>query len=252
MYYLYIKQHNKTKFNYLGYTQSLDPYKYSGSGKQWLQHLKHYGYDFTTFILLATEDRLDLLRTAIFFSNFFKVTKSKHWANLKEETLDGGWDYVNNIINKTEKRKKQLVDIGTKLGKSNKNTVSVRDSEGRIFRVPESEFKDKKDILVGHTKGKSFLYDEQGNMLESTTSSQKEGFHGNNYGKIFITDGHQNKMVLKNTEIPQGWRIGISETKNKHNSGKIWINNNYEEKMVLKTLSIPQGWSKGRIKKNSE
>lgn len=86
MIYLYIKTHNVTKFKYLGCTIKKDPYKYKGSGSHWLKHLHKYGDDFTTNILLATEDFDDARRTARFFSEFFDVVKSKEWANVRIES----------------------------------------------------------------------------------------------------------------------------------------------------------------------
>jgi hypothetical protein len=250
MYYLYIKKHNKTNLSYLGYTNATDPHVYTGSGVYWLRHLKAHGYDFSTTILLATSDKKDLLDTAIFFSNLFKVVKSEHWANLKEETLDGGWDYVNTVINKTEARQKYFKEVGYQLGKSNKNTVSVKDSSGKIFRVSKEEY-DKNSDLVGNTKGKSFLYDKEGNVIKAGTKENISGYHGNNYNKVFITNGILNKMILKSEQIPEGWHIGVSETKNKHNVGKMWVNNGEKEKMIIKTDELPEGWVRGRFKKIS-
>lgn len=50
IYYLYIKTHNITGLKYLGKTTK-DPYKYLGSGTDWLKHLKQYGTDITTDIV---------------------------------------------------------------------------------------------------------------------------------------------------------------------------------------------------------
>ena len=71
MIYLYLKTHNTTGFKYLGCTIKEDPYKYKGSGKYWLKHLREHGNNFTTNILLATEDFDDARKTAKFFSKFF-------------------------------------------------------------------------------------------------------------------------------------------------------------------------------------
>jgi len=51
IYYLYVKTHNVTGLNYLGYTTAKDPHNYKGSGTYWKRHIKKYGYDFTTSIL---------------------------------------------------------------------------------------------------------------------------------------------------------------------------------------------------------
>lgn len=88
--YLYVKTHNKTGLKYLGKTTRVDPHKYAGSGKKWLRHLKKHGRDYTTEILLATKNDEELRDTGIFFSKLWGVVESKEWANLREESGDGG------------------------------------------------------------------------------------------------------------------------------------------------------------------
>ena len=89
MYYLYVKTHNITGLKYLGKTIS-DPFKYKGSGKWWKRHLSKYGNDVQTIILLATENKTEIRDTGIFFSKLWKVTSSSEWANLVEESGEGG------------------------------------------------------------------------------------------------------------------------------------------------------------------
>jgi hypothetical protein len=90
MIYLYVKTHNKTGLKYLGKTNSKDPHKYAGSGLYWTKHLKVHGIDYTTEILLATEDKEELKETGLFFSKIFNIVKSKEWANIMEEYGQGG------------------------------------------------------------------------------------------------------------------------------------------------------------------
>lgn len=89
MFYLYIKTHNKTGLKYLGKTNRADYHAYPGSGVRWKRHLDKHGYDYTTEILLATEDKDELKETGVFFSKIFDVVKSRDWANLQEEKGDG-------------------------------------------------------------------------------------------------------------------------------------------------------------------
>jgi hypothetical protein len=90
MIYLYVKTHNKTGLKYLGKTVSKDPHKYTGSGIYWTNHLKVHGFDYTTNILLATEDKEELKETGLFFSKLFNIVKSNEWANIMEEYGQGG------------------------------------------------------------------------------------------------------------------------------------------------------------------
>jgi hypothetical protein len=87
--YLYVKTHITTGLKYLGKTVR-DPYKYKGSGTHWIRHLKKYGEEHTTEVLLETTDKILFKETAIYYSNLFDVVKSIEWANIVPEQGDGG------------------------------------------------------------------------------------------------------------------------------------------------------------------
>lgn len=87
--YLYVKTHNITGLKYLGKT-SKDPFTYNGSGKYWQRHLRKYGYDITTEVLLETTDPNEIKEKGLYYSNLFDVVNSEKWANLKPECGDGG------------------------------------------------------------------------------------------------------------------------------------------------------------------
>ena len=87
--YLYVKTHNVTGLKYLGKTIK-DPFKYKGSGTYWLRHLKKYGEDVTTEILLETNNKEELKEKGIYYSALWNVVESKDWANIVPEQGDGG------------------------------------------------------------------------------------------------------------------------------------------------------------------
>lgn len=88
-YYLYLKIHNITGLQYLGSTRQ-DPFNYIGSGKYWKNHIKTYGNNVTTKILLKTQSKQELKETGIFFSSLWDIVNSKDFANLVEEMGQGG------------------------------------------------------------------------------------------------------------------------------------------------------------------
>lgn len=88
--YLYVKTHNKTGLKYLGKTVKKDPHSYPGSGKLWRRHLDKHGYDYSTEILLETDDINELKNSGIYYSNLWNVVESDEWANLVIERGDGG------------------------------------------------------------------------------------------------------------------------------------------------------------------
>jgi hypothetical protein len=89
MFYLYIKTHKVTGLKYLGQT-SRNPYTYKGSGLRWNNHLKKYGNDVDTEILLETDDKNELSAAGIYYSNLYNVVNDHQWANIVNESGTGG------------------------------------------------------------------------------------------------------------------------------------------------------------------
>lgn len=90
--YLYIKQHSITGLKYFGKT-TRDPYKYLGSGKYWLHHIRKHGKEFVNTIWVSEPytNATILTEFALFFSEEYDIVNSKVWANLiPENGLDGG------------------------------------------------------------------------------------------------------------------------------------------------------------------
>ena len=94
--YLYIKTHIDTGLRYFGKT-SKDPFKYMGSGRYWLSHLKKYGNNVKTEILGYYIDKNECEKVAVEFSiknnivHAVNEENKKIWANqIPENGLDGG------------------------------------------------------------------------------------------------------------------------------------------------------------------
>lgn len=83
--YLYVKTHQITGLKYLGQTTSVDPHRYTGSGKYWKNHLEVHGYFYTTEILRECQSQDDLKEWGLYYSRLWNVAESEEWANLKEE-----------------------------------------------------------------------------------------------------------------------------------------------------------------------
>lgn len=89
MIYLYLKTHNVTGIKYLGKT-TRDPFKYKGSGKYWKRHLSVHGHDVTTHILAECSSAAELRVVGEYYSKLFDVVNDPTYANLRDETGDGG------------------------------------------------------------------------------------------------------------------------------------------------------------------
>lgn len=98
--YLYIKQHSITKKKYFGKTTQ-DPYKYLGSGKYWLSHIKKHGKEHIVTIWVS-EPFYDtsITEVALHLSKENNIVNSNDWANLiLENGLDGAPKGINRNIN---------------------------------------------------------------------------------------------------------------------------------------------------------
>lgn len=160
-YYLYVKTHNKTRLNYLGFTIR-DPYKYNGSGKYWLNHLKQYGTDLSTKIIFETSSYDELKQIGLFFSNIFDVVQSDNWANLKPEYGDSGfgWKHSPEILEKMRQRSlgrkhtpeaKEKCRIA-KLGKKQSPEHIAKLSKVRKGKTPHNKGKQSPFIGVPRTE----------------------------------------------------------------------------------------------------
>lgn len=149
MIYLYVKTHNKTGLKYLGKTVQ-DPYKYKGSGKRWINHLKIHGNDVTTEILLATESVDELRETGKYFSKIFTVKSSSNWANIKDEEGDGG-DYWSNLERPAETKRK-ISDSLTGQIKSDETKRKIKESVKRWY---------ENNAAVGHGRREGFTHSEE-------------------------------------------------------------------------------------------
>lgn len=87
MIYLYLKTHNVTGLKYLGKTIQ-DPFKYKGSGKYWVRHIKKHGYDVTTEVIAECETEEEFKKIGIHYSKLWNIIESKDFANLVAE--EGG------------------------------------------------------------------------------------------------------------------------------------------------------------------
>lgn len=88
MFYLYVKQHQKTGLKYFGQTQQ-DPYNYKGSGKYWLRHIGEHGRsEINTLNVWSFETIEECRKFAIEFSINNNIVESQDWANLMIENVD--------------------------------------------------------------------------------------------------------------------------------------------------------------------
>jgi hypothetical protein len=93
--YLLKKTHAKTGLMYLCKTVR-NPFKYKGSGKDWIPHLAQYGDDHYTEIVMECQSKEEFKYWGRYYSRLWNIVNAqddfgnKIWANQKIEGGDGG------------------------------------------------------------------------------------------------------------------------------------------------------------------
>ena len=198
--YLYVKTHNITGLKYFGKTISSDPFKYRGSGTRWLNHIKYHGYDVTTVILGYYDNEEECKRIALQFGIDNDIVKSNEWANLKEETINGGFDHINTNyelkLQITQKASQAIIE------KYKDDKIRIAHSKN-ISNIMKQLYPKG----TGTFKGRAHSDKTKRTIGEKNSKSQSGG--GNSqYGTIWVTDGVVNKKIKKNDIISDGWYKG--------------------------------------------
>jgi len=142
IYYLYVKTHITTGLKYLGFTTSTDPHKYSGSGTRWTNHLNKHGYNYTTEIIRECLSKEEVKEWGIYYSNLWNIVENNEWANLKEESGDGGNHGIETRRKMSESKKGTTPWNKGKTGIYSENTKK-KISEAGIGRKHSEETKQK-------------------------------------------------------------------------------------------------------------
>ena len=211
--YLYVKTHNITGLKYFGKTTAKDPYKYNGSGVRWRRHLNKHGKDISTEILGYYIDEDECRNFAIQFGKENDIVNSKEWANLKEESLDGGFDYINNnkdieYINTRKNNRKRLYEFN----KQNNFSGQKRFGEQNYFFgiMTETNFKLNKS-LQSVANEKSQTEQSRRKRIETLKNiKHQQGVKNSQFGTIWIynPETKENKKIRKENIIPEGWVKG--------------------------------------------
>lgn len=155
---LYVKQHSITGLKYFGKTTSKDPYRYTGSGQYWLNHLKIHGKDITTVWCQLFLDKSELIEYAKDFSIKNNIVESKEWANLIPETghEDGGGIKGRIGLPHTEETKNKIREArklqkSPMTGKNHSEETKEKIRQKRVTQVISEESNIKRsNTLKGH------------------------------------------------------------------------------------------------------
>lgn len=151
--YLYIKQHSITGLLYFGKTEQVDPVKYRGSGKYWLNHIKKHGEKYVvTLWYCLFFDAHDIEQFALMCSTQWNIVDDTQWANLKEENgLDGGAAFTGMMHSDESKSKMREAKLGVVCSAEHRNNVSIALSGRSLKSETKRKIGDAKKIGLYHT-----------------------------------------------------------------------------------------------------
>lgn len=226
IYYLYLKTHNITGLKYLGYTGRKDPYKYKGSGDYWSKHINKHNYDVTTEILKECSSKDEIKEWGLYYSYLWNVVEerdehgNKTWANLKNESGDGG-------------------DMS--MCENFRKYVATLPDRRRLFRWWNNGINQvfaEAPLDDSYTSGR-LPFNNRGAVIGSDKQR----------GKKWVNNGVHEMMIYRD-EFPDGYLPGRlpSPKKNKpntHAAGSKWWNNG--DRSVMARICPGSEWAPGRI-----
>lgn len=222
---------------YLGQT-SQDPFKYPGSGVDWVSHLKKFGNDVETEILLQSTDKSEINQLGRYYSALWHITTAaddfgnKIWANRIPETGGGGPDYFDPPHKRPEVRKKMSEkasiasndpiikekkmasqkkafarpehrDIRSKAQKNAQNRPEVAEKRSKTMSIVQNDPKEKEK-----RSGKnSYRYDHTIRHFIHTSGVEEHCTQRELVDKYGLAQQLVSKVVTGKRNHHKGWKI---------------------------------------------
>ena len=232
IYTLYKKVDKLSGLHYLGMTTQ-DPLKYSGSGKNWIEHLKNNITNVETTIIFQTDCKKEFNHMGRYYSILWNIVGAmddygnKIWANIIPETGGGpGWGCgESNIVNNPETLQKMK---NTRLGQSpwNKGKTTGLTAWNKGLTIADKRISDaaakcsktKKESGIGaglnNPAADNNLYEfvhKDGRIEISTPYELRKKYN--------LGQAHTSMMMLGYCKSVKGWRLANPSTYKRSSSG---------------------------------
>ena len=216
MFFLMVKTHNKTGLKYLCQTKRKNPFKYSGSGMKWRQHLKKHGENIKTEIIGIFETKEELREAGIHYSNLWNVSSSKEWANLKIEEGDGG------DVSHLDSWKNGMTKRRSYKGKNNPNYGKTGYWKGKVGKMLDHKWwNNGSSEILSKDCPKDYV---SGRILYACPHCDKSVNYMNKKWHFDHCKKHQNGIkTISHLIGMKWWNNGKTEKKFKEFPGEGWI-----------------------------
>ena len=208
-YYLYEIKNQVNNKVYVGVhkTKSMDD-GYMGSGKVILSAIKKHGVENFTKVILETFDNSEDM-----FRREKEVVTDEFLARADTYNLRrggfGGFDYINNnmLDELHEARSILYKKLGAQVGPDSVRKMHQTRGENGSYKNYNNPFKNPILQAEMHRRNKSPEAIEKRKETFKKIGHQ-QGEKNSNFGKYWITNESDSKMISKDSPIPEGWKKG--------------------------------------------
>lgn len=205
---LYVKTHNKTGLKYFGKTTQ-DPFVYKGSGIYWRRHLNIHGDNISTEIIGSFTDESECKRVATEFSISNNITESCDWANLRDETLTGGFDHIHSKHLSRDYMKQRWKDESYRKKMTEmSNSQWSEENKKRAKEWMENYWTPERR----NAKAKSMIGNTNGSNLKTNPPLRGRICVTNGINAKFVTPENLDSFLLENPS----WKRGRHPNSNPH------------------------------------
>jgi len=205
--YLMVKTHQKTGLKYLCKT-TRNPFKYNGSGVDWLKHLKKHGFEHDTMIVMECANQAELYHWGSYYSKLWNVVYgqddygNKIWANRIPETGGGGATMTSVLATKIhqqnpESRTKRIKTLSDPAVNANFRNALVKGKDNPITRARFRETnRGSNNPRYDHTV---YTFIHKSGITETCTQFELRT-------KYNLSQGRIGDVVRGNRKTHKGWR----------------------------------------------
>lgn len=209
--YLMVKTHQKTGLKYLCKT-TRNPFTYNGSGVDWRRHLKQYGFEHDTEIIMECADQTELYYWGSYYSKLWNVVNgvddfgNKIWANKIPETGGGGGTMTSDRAIKIHKdhpesRLKRIKTLSDPITNANFRKALIKGKNNPATRARFREINSGPNNPMYDSTIHTFIHKD--GTIETCTQYELRKKYG-------LSQGSLRGVVVGDRKSHKGWKLSAA------------------------------------------